>query len=257
MAWIKCALLKRSFALSLALALITGFSISVITPQALRAQGIPDRWQASAYQPPTGLGKPGRREGAGTRGPANCPVANKPLTAFVPSNNFGVTVAAYPSFSFYMPQMQAREVEFVLKDENNEEVYSTSFITTGESGVISLSLPADSGLPPLELGKNYHWSFSIVCTPQDRGLDLGVEGTIRRVELNAGLDSKLKQANLKNRPDIYAESEIWYEALTALIQLRRTYPDDPSVTAEWTKLLKSVGLESLVGEPLATTTSSL
>jgi hypothetical protein len=61
------------------------------TPQVLLANGIPQRWEANQYQPPTGLGAPRRTTGAGTRGPeASCPVVGKPLTALLPSNRFGV-----------------------------------------------------------------------------------------------------------------------------------------------------------------------
>lgn len=253
---LKRALQTRSLTLCLQLALLTSFSTLILVPQTLLAQGIPERWEASAYQPPQGLGRPGRREGAGTRGPGNCYIGSQSLTALMPVDSFGATVAAYPTFSFYMPpipsQIQPKQVEFELSDEEGNTVYATMFTTTGEPGIINLTLPADAGLPPLKVGQNYRWHFAVICAPQERGRDLAVEGWIRRVELNAKLDSQLKQVSLKNRPNVYAGAEIWYDALTALAQLKRSNPNDPAVTSEWAKLLQSVGLEKLAKEPLVT-----
>lgn len=261
MDWMKSPRLKRALAICMEVALLTSFSTLIGTPPTLLAQGMSDGWLAE-YKPPRTLGAPGRREGGGTRSPASCPVADKPLTALIPANNIGFTVAAYPSFSFYVPPVPAQAspvpIEFVLKDENDQEVYTTTFMTTGKGGIVSISLPTYAGLPPLEVGKNYQWFLSMVCDSEQRSLDVFVQGSIQRVAPTAQLNNQLKVATPNNRPDVYAEAGMWFDALTTLAELRRSNPNNSAYSAEWEQLLKAVGLDSIAKEPLlpSTTTSA-
>jgi len=255
MAQIRFRSLKFSLALFLKLALLTGLFTVLQTPQVLLAKGIPQRWEAKQYQPPFGIGAPRRTEPGGTRSPgSSCPIAGKPLTALVPTNRFGVTVAAYPTFFVYvpalLPQMSPREVEFVLKDTNDDELYKATFKTSGRPGIVTLNLPTQAGLSPLEVGEDYKWSFSVICQADERSKDITVEGWVRRVELNPTLNTQLKQASLQRQVELYAEAEIWQDALATLVQLRRNNPSDPAVAAEWAKLLSAAGLENLSQELL-------
>ncbi len=45
---------------------------------------------------------------------------------------------------------------------------------------------------------------------------------------------------------LYAINGIWYEALTAAAELRRTDPNDTN----WTALLQAVGLDNFAKEPM-------
>lgn len=194
-------------------------------------------------------GFPGRRIGGGSRG--GCPFGAKRLTAIVPENNLGLTVAAYPTFFFYIPQTPTPQaVEFVLLDDNDRQVYQTKFMTTGDSGIVHLSLPDQAGLPPLAIGKDYHWYFSMLCNPANRAYDVFVEGWIQRVEPNAVLASKLEKASSLERADLYASAGLWHEALVTLAELRRDRPYDSAIAANWTKLLQFVGLDTIAQEPL-------
>jgi hypothetical protein len=180
-------------------------------------------------------------------------VADKPLTALIPANNIGFTVAAYPSFSFYVPPVPAQasplSIEFVLK-ENDQEVYTTTFMTTGKGGIVSISLPTYAGLPPLEVGKNYQWFLSMVCDSEQRSLDVFVHGSIQRVAPTAQLNNNLNAATPNKRPDVYAEAGMWFDALTTLAELRRSNPNNSAYSAEWEQLLKAVGLDNIAKEPL-------
>lgn len=194
-------------------------------------------------------GFPGRRVGGGTRG--DCPLGAKRLTAMVPENNLMSTVAAYPTFFFYIPETPTPQaVEFVLLDENDRQVYETKFMSTGTPGIIHLSLPDAAGLPPLAIGKNYHWYFSMLCDPANRAEDVFVEGWIQRVELNSVLARKLEQASLQERADLYISADLWHEALMTLALARSDRPYDSAIAANWTKLLQFVGLGIIAQEPL-------
>lgn len=201
-------------------------------------------------QKPSREGFPGRRVGGGTRG-GNCFASTQKLTALVPKSNLGLTVSPYPTFFFFIPQtISPQTVEFVLLDDNEHQIYRTTFISSGASGIINLSLPAKSGLPPLATGKNYHWYFSIVCNPANRVEDIFVEGWIQRVELNPVLAIKLQNSSLQERIKLYISADLWHEALVTLAQLRRDRPSDSSIAANWIKLLKSVGLDKIAQQPL-------
>ncbi|HEY9729592.1 MAG TPA: DUF928 domain-containing protein [Chroococcales cyanobacterium] len=250
---------KFSSRLALILALITGCFVLGQISQALLAQEIPQRWESRQYQPPRGIGTPGHLERGGTRSPSHsCLTTGKALTALVPSSKFGVTVSPYPTFFAYMPDLSAENsslpVEFTLEDADGNNIYKAKFETRGKAGILTLALPSQVGLPPLKVGQDYKWTFSIVCQPDERSKDVSVEGWTRRVELKPSLQSQLAQASLVRQVDLYAEAEIWQDALATLVQLRRDNPGNSTVVAMWQKLLSAAGLEqigreSLVSEP--------
>lgn len=259
MARINYGVFKLSLALAVQLSATLGLSILLNNPSPSLAQakgGIPQRWEAKAYQPPRGFGAPVRREAGGTRGEDACTQrTQKRLTALVPQGSFGVTVAASPTLLFYMPKMNPeappKAVEFVLADDNENEVYKSTFKTTSKSGVVSISLPPNAGSPRLQVGKDYHWYLSIVCDPQERSNDIWVNGKIRRVELQANTTSQLQQAAPKDKAKLYAQAEVWFDALAALAQQRTNNPNDAGTLQEWEQLLKSVQLDAIAKEPLA------
>ena len=193
-------------------------------------------------------GLPGRRVGGGSRG--NCNFGDKTLTALIPKNNLGVTVAGHPKFFFYIPQTtNSQLVEFVLRDETDRQIYETTFKTTGTSGVISLSLPNSAPLKALQIGKKYQWYFSIICNAQNRANDVSVDGWIQRVEPSPTLASELEKAAPRERAALYATAGIWHEALTTLAALHHSRPNDSTIATEWAQLLQSVGLDNIAQEP--------
>ena len=251
MAQIRLGSHKFHLLFCLTLALITGVFILIQPPQVLFAKGIPQRWQVNEYQPPVGIGTPQRVEGGGTRSGSgsSCLSPGKPLMALLPSSHFGATVAEYPSFFVYMPALSPQRaplpVEFVLEDKSGNEIYKASFNTSGKPGIVTLTLPTQAGLLPLEVGQDYKWSFSVICQSDDRSKDVTVDGWVRRVELNPTLSTQLKQASPQKQVELYAEAELWQDALATLVQLRRDRPSDSAVAADWAKLLSAAGLENL------------
>ena len=199
---------------------------------------------------PARAGLPGRRVGGGTRG--NCNFGAKMLTALVPKNNLASTVAANPQLFFYIPQISKfQELEFVVLDENDNQVYEKKFTSTGKAGIIGINLPESSQLKGLKIGKKYHWYLSVICNPADRANDIAVDGWIQRVTPNRNLTSKLRRklAPLQLVHE-YTAAGLWQEALTTLAQLRYSHPHDSTLAAEWSKLLHSVDLDSIAQEPL-------
>lgn len=206
----------------------------------------------AAPPPPPDIGEPGKRAEAGSRGCGGD--TNKPLTssqkrliALVPVYPkselvFAATIAEHPSFWFYVPYSSDFAYgEFVLEDEaQNQTIYKTSL--TRAPGVISLSLPSKAA--PLEIGKRYRWYFNIYCK-KDNQIIADVEGYVKREQLNSVLKTQLEKATPSQRVALYGTNGIWYEALSAAAQLRRTQPQETS----WAALLQTVGLKDMATEP--------
>jgi len=212
----------------------------------------PPTLQAQALTPPP-RPLPGRREPAAGRG-CEFSLPQTPLTALIPGTNLGLTLAAYPTFFFYIPQTSAKEVRFVLLDEEKgNQVYKTTFTPPSTPGIVSLSLPIDKNLPPLEVGKKYRWYFQINCSAQQREQDIGevyVEGWIQRVEPSSMLTSQLEKASSRGRVDLYRKNHLWYDALTSLAEQRRLNPHNLALVDAWKTLLQSEKLDEIAQEPL-------
>lgn len=201
------------------------------------------------FKPPK-VGAPENRKGGASRG-TNCSRSQKSLKALLPTSNLGLTVEKYPTFFVYVPPISTQLAEFELREGNDSTVvYKTRFMVPATPGVVNFSLPPNKTLQPLEIGKSYKWSFSIICDSEDRSKDLFVEGWVQRIEPSSTLASQIEKAKPRDRPALYAESGIWHETLMTLAELRYSYPQDSTLVAEWTELLESVGLNNIAQEPL-------
>jgi hypothetical protein len=172
------------------------------------------------------------------------------LTALVPKNKIGRTVSDYPTFFFYLPQTEAELAELILEDESGNQIYRQDLTIKNVSGVIGVSIPANTNVSPLEVGKNYTWKFTVVCDPEDRSSDQLETGIVRRVELSAEILGKLENANPRQKTVIYAENGIWQDALSNLAAARRANPNDTDLAADWESLLDSVTLGAIAKEQI-------
>jgi len=224
---------------------ISLITVSLLTTSLLKVSPV----LAQYYIPPDTDGLPPRQGGGGTRGAwVSSP---SPLTALMPENGSGLTVAERPTFFCYVPQpveQVGQVVEFVLLDEATDTIVYETTLTTTSAGIMSLELPET--VMPLEIGKPYHWYFSIITDTADRSSDPFVDGWVQRVVPEPALASQLSIAAPIERPILYASTGIWYDALTELANLRRLHPGDPTLNEQWVNLLSSVGLDNLAGHPL-------
>jgi hypothetical protein len=149
-----------------------------------------------------------------------------------------------------LPQPNAELAEFILQDENRNLIYEQALTIKNSSGVISVSIPANTNVPPLEVGKNYTWVFSLICDPDDRSADQIEKGTVRRVELSADILGELENADLRRKTFIYAQNGIWQDALGNLAAARRANPNELVFQTDWESLLDSVRLREISQEPI-------
>lgn len=219
---------------------------------------------------PKDRGAPGQREGAGTRSPLS--LSGKRLTALVPviqpktapksqhpalanllpGSVLGLTVSEHPTFWFYFPSSltPTRPVEFVLQDENGEQIYQTLLSESATTpGIAGFQLPTTA--PSLELNKRYNWYLMVYLDAKQSPEEaIYVSGWVERVALNPSLAKNLEQASPKELVALYDKAGIWHEAITALAQQRYQNPQDATLKQEWEKLMRSVQLEPLTSEPI-------
>jgi len=207
-----------------------------------------------------GSGLPGRREGAGTRGP--CLIGGEhavSLLPVVPESQLGSTLDGYPTFFWHLPQSKASFARFVLYDRyRGQELYRTELSVAGAPGVASFRLPNDGSVKipkaGLETGKTYYWTVTLVCMnpvdPGDRSGDLRIQGFVQRVASPQGFQDKLRRATERDLPGIYASQGIWHETLTSLIKLRRDHPTDRAIQSDWASLMQGIKLEQLANAPV-------
>ena len=195
-------------------------------------------------------GRPGNRAGGGSRSP--CSSKSIPLTALIPESNWGKTVAATPTFWFYVPYSpdEAPSGEFVLQDEKYNDVYRTPFTLPQTPGFVSLTVQSPQA--SLQPDKWYFWSFKLYCGEKS-STPVFVEGWVQRVALTSELEQQLKAATQDYA--VYSANGIWYDAVDRLARLRLADTQNVLLNREWVELLESrgVGLNqltqgSMVGE---------
>lgn len=252
MASMKYPFATVAVALSLELYITPGLTTQrqVLQPQGFLDQRTGIGWEVSQFRPRQGIGAPPRTGGGGRRNELCVSSSEKPLTALTPRNQVGLTVSESPTFFGYIPKSSAKAGEFILMNQSNRVIYRTSFEIPSQPGIVSINLPAKE-LPPLEVGKMYQWYLVLVCNPDDRSDDeISAAGWIQRTQSSQALVNQLQTATPSTRPAVYAADGIWYEALASLVALRREQPNDPKLVSDWEKLLKSVGLQGFIQEPL-------
>ncbi|MDZ8091590.1 MAG: DUF928 domain-containing protein [Nostoc sp. DedQUE05] len=193
----------------------------------------------------------GRQRGGARRD--RCPNVPDPLTALVPFDVDGVpfveqTISDRPTFWFYIPYLPVsrRNAEFVLIDENEDDVYSATFSLSQKEGIASLQLPLT--VPPLKQGKKYQWVFSVICNPINRSGDATVNGWVERVPESSTLNSRLKVATTREKISIYTEAGLWYETLTSFTILLKNNPQDEDLKKNWLNLQQTLGITRISSE---------
>jgi hypothetical protein len=238
----------------LTLALSMGLVVSSAALFSLRVQAeetntnnkLEVKW--NGYEPPD-RGTPGRLEGGGTRGICITDSSDQ-LTALLPETSAALTISEYPSFFVYVPINYAeKEVKFTLLkqtgDGKEQEVYTTNLTTPSQSGIMKVNVPKTTKVQPLEIGKNYYWSFSVICNPDKREQDRVVSGWVKRIDGNqiiAKTDSDRLRA--------YKNQALWYDTLVTLAEKRNQEPNNRQIISEWENVLKEVKLDRIINKPL-------
>jgi hypothetical protein len=200
-------------------------------------------------------GAPAWSTGGAARG--GCTTTEAPVIPLMPVTEepgkeptfLGITVAERPTFFAFVPPTSARQVEFLLLDEEAETVIFQQAKSVDGTPQI-LSFTPDETTAPLEVGKNYKWFFTTICNPKDKAKDdksanPSIPGLIQRHELNSAIARQLNTTPLRDRPSVYAESGVWLDSLASLAKLRCNQPGDRALASDWKELLQAIELEKV------------
>lgn len=208
--------------------------------------------QLTGFEPPPGRGAPrGGTVGGGTRPVKNCLAASASgsLTALSPGNQLGLTEVERPKFLVYLPQTTAQMAEFSLFDQQMKGIYQVSIPVAQKTGLMSIALPDNA--PVLQKDQPYYWTFALACNPNDRTEDWVVGGWVEYAQPSANLKQQLASLVGVEKVSLYAKQGFWYDAITTLVELQRTQPNQPQLAEMQLELLKSGGLEALATKPLS------
>lgn len=212
------------------------------------AQQSRSRTSRITFRPPN-RGAPPVTSGAASRGDwGDCTSSSDALTALIPSSTVGLSISQEPVLMVYVPETSATSLELTLENEDGTEVlYRQTLETPSAAGIVQFNL-ADYTSTPLAQGTLYRWYVSLVCDNDDRSRNAVIAGWVEPVAPSAALLDSLQQANPQDRPRLYAEAGIWYDALQALADLHQSQPQDAMLTADWQALLQSVGLDAAIAQ---------
>lgn len=259
---------KSSFlCTSIALTLIASclLSISLIEPVAWAQE--PTLWEKirRIWRNPQRIGSGTNRQSAGVQD--RCPFipeGSPRLTALVPATENGETyaiektVSLRPNFWVYVPytNQQYRNVEFVLIDQQEEDLYRVQFpLINSDPAILRLQLPETVRIRP---GQRYQWVFSILCNPSNRSGDTTVHGWVEQVPVSdelmvalSALDwSQSEEDLVVERTLAYAEAEVWFETLNTLAVAYQQAPDNSELETAWQEFLAEMDLEELIDMPV-------
>ena len=163
----------------------------------------------------------GEQEGGGVRGEsvASCNNASYPVP-LIPQDSQSLTTSASPNLFFDTSNIQqATTFDFLLLDRNNQVVYQDVLKTNNNLGLIGLELADADNANELQLNNAYHWYLVQQCEDFAEP-KIVANGSLKRIELEDKLAHKITDASATDKVNIYQESNIWYEAVEHLTQLK-------------------------------------
>lgn len=193
-------------------------------------------------------GLPSNRRGGGSRG--NCIANGKEFIALVPDRAVNKTASISPQLFFYAPKTsEHKNIEFVLRNREDELVYKTLLKTTEQAGIMSVALPEQIKEHSREYYGDYHWYLSLICNSKRRSQDVVLEGWIEYVELNNSEKEKINLSNTIGKSNLLQQKDIWYDTLSVLAEQKKL-DSNFSIQQQWSQMLESIGLSDLASEPL-------
>lgn len=182
------------------------------------------------YKPRLGRKRRQAREPGGYRGNScktNKNLSQTNLTLLVPEDHVPLTSTGYPTFFWYLDSMthpaQIRLTVYEPGEPSPIYVHNWNKLT---SGLYATKLPAT--VNPLEIGKQYRWTVSLICNPDKPSDNIYAKAWIERVNQPVNISN-----NNGSCLETYSKLGIWYDALSC----------QPRYTEEFWSLLDQVNLQ--------------
>ena len=166
------------------------------------------------------------------------------ILALLPQTYFGTTVSQRAEILVYLPDSEAREGVFSLKDAQGNTLHQMTVPVSGRAGVISIKVPTD-----LQLEKNYQWFLALKIDGELSPRTPYVDGWIKRIQPSAEITMAMQQKDLLKLATVLGKNGVWYDCVATLAKLRATQPN-ANLDKQWSELLESVGLQQIEKAPL-------
>lgn len=189
------------------------------------------------YRPPDGKVRRQARKAGGSRG-CNLPL-NDTVTLLVPQDHTATTVSDRPIFFWYLSQQLSSPLRFTLLEPGKKPIFTKEL--SPEPGIVALKLPQNSD--PLEVGKTYRWTVTIVCNPRKPSKNLFAQAWIERVPSPTSKTFAENTANTSCSVE-YGQAGIWYDALSCNYTRLIENEADFSSPQFWS-LLEEIELQNL------------
>lgn len=198
---------------------------------------------AEYVPPPHPIKRTQRRDGSGSRG---CSEINATgLTLITPQDHVPTTISGHPTFLWYVSNTTPVQISFTLVEPEVSDSVFEKRLKVDKPGIISLRLP--SNVPELIEGKEYKWTVSVICNEKRPTENTYAFAWIQRVPATPELSQKLAGASDKQKRSlIYAQSGIWYDAIS-MLYTNSQYNTQQNLQALeiFSSLLRQVGLSEL------------
>lgn len=213
--------------------------------------------------------RPARNRIGGFSRSASCPKQAQ-MTAFVPpprpeekigpkASPIDTTLSSHPTFWVYLKGVPNNsQVQFTLQDAAaTRQLYSTRFAVGGQAGILGIRLPKTTS--GLKLGEPYLWQMSLKCTDGSNS-PIVIGSWIQRITSDQvkpqpdfdpkPLVQELRSASDRDKPALYAGLGIWQDAVTSLVSLRQSNPNDRELRDSWSRLLTGAGMAEWINAPI-------
>lgn len=174
--------------------------------------------------------------GGFVRGPKEQKLPN--IFVYAPRNT-GRTTQEQPTFYWYLSQPTKLDVVITLIEDQGIQPLLETKVNPSGAGVQRFRL-ADYGAK-LKPGIKYQWFVTVVPDQQRRSRDVIAAGTIERVPPPSGLQG----ASQKDLARIYAQSGVFYDALSTVSNAIEGSPRDRRLQQERSSLLEKEGLPKM------------
>jgi len=177
----------------------------------------------------------------------NNPVENSNILTILAPQGTGYTISKQPRLCWHVSKMVKKPailtiqyVDSLAKDKNIKPILNVP-IQISKTGIQIIDLSEYN--IELEIGLKYRWSISISTEEEGNLKKFISNGIIQRIEQTNEFIQKINNAKEKEKPLIYAESELWYDAISSLSDLIEKYPTDKTLQNQRSALFERVGLE--------------
>lgn len=186
-----------------------------------------------------------RTEGGGSRGCSED--RGRSLTLLTPNDHIPTTVSGRPTFLWYVRTNALQMMRFTVVEPNVSKPIMEKFLEVEKPGIVQIKISPN--IPELVEGKKYRWTVSIVCNERRRSENIYARAWIERVPNTPALVQKMSTVTEeRERAMIYANSGIWYDAISTIYQNSITNSKDQLTYKYLFELLDQVGLSKVAAQ---------